>query len=380
MKNLLMSTIISCIGYTNDMSNDVPPQLQWSVLHSLPVANGHTKQAGLAGPIVGVSQNVLMIAGGANFEDALPWEGGKKKYFDDIYVLHKNTNKAFFWHSQTFRLPQKMAYTTTVQSAQGLICIGGEDQEGYRKEVFILKWNPKEEQPAIEPLPDLPQGISNAAATIVHDSDIYLAGGETKTGVSNQLLKLDLKHISLGWQLVAELPVSLSHALLFNLNHQLYLVGGRQRQANGISDFYNSCYAFDENKKVWTTQQSLPYAISAGTGVAMGKHQCMLFGGDKGETFHQVEILLAQIAQESDPEKKAKLIAQKNHLQVNHPGFSREILLFDSQKNTWKKLGKIPFIVPVTTAAIIWDNKIIIPSGEIKAGVRSVEILVGEIK
>lgn len=380
MKNLLMSTIISCIGYTNDMSNDVPPQLQWSVLHSLPVANGHTKQAGLAGPIVGVSQNVLMIAGGANFEDALPWEGGKKKYFDDIYVLHKNTNKALFWHSQTFRLPQKMAYTTTVQSAQGLICIGGEDQEGYRKEVFILKWNPQEEQPVIEPLPDLPQGISNAAATMVHDSDIYLAGGETKTGVSNQLLKLDLKHISLGWQLVTELPVSLSHALLFNLNHQLYLVGGRQRQANGISDFYSSCYAFDENKKVWTTQQSLPYAISAGTGVAASKHQCMLFGGDKGETFHQVEILLAQIAQESDPEKKAKLIAQKNHLQVNHPGFSREILLFDSQKNTWKKLGKIPFAVPVTTTAIIWDNQVIIPSGEIKAGVRSVEILVGEIK
>jgi hypothetical protein len=46
MKNLLMSTIISCMGYTNDMLNDVPPQLQWSVLHSLPVANGHTKQAG----------------------------------------------------------------------------------------------------------------------------------------------------------------------------------------------------------------------------------------------------------------------------------------------------------------------------------------------
>jgi N-acetylneuraminic acid mutarotase len=60
----------------------------------------------------------------------------KKKYFDDIYVLHKDTNKALFWHSQTFRLPQKMAYTTTVQSSQGLICIGGEDQEGYRKEVF----------------------------------------------------------------------------------------------------------------------------------------------------------------------------------------------------------------------------------------------------
>jgi N-acetylneuraminic acid mutarotase len=99
----------------------------------------------------------------------------------------------------------------------------------------------------------------------------------------------------------------------------------------------------------------------------------LLFGGDKGETFHQVEILLAQIAQESDPEKKAKLIAQKNTLQVNHPGFSREILLFDSQKNTWKKLGKIPFSVPVTTTAITWDNKVIIPSGEIKAGVRSVK-------
>jgi hypothetical protein len=94
MKNLLMSTIISCMGYTNDMLSDVPPQLQWSVLHSLPVANGHTKQAGLAGPIVGVSQNVLMIAGGANFEDALPWEGGKRSismtfmYYTKILTRH----------------------------------------------------------------------------------------------------------------------------------------------------------------------------------------------------------------------------------------------------------------------------------------------------
>jgi N-acetylneuraminic acid mutarotase len=98
------------------------------------------KQA--AGPIVGVSQNVLMIAGGANFEDALPWEGGKRS-ISMTFMYYTKILTRLFWHSQTFRLPQKMAYTTTVQSAQGLICIGGEDQEGYRKEVFILKWNPQ---------------------------------------------------------------------------------------------------------------------------------------------------------------------------------------------------------------------------------------------
>jgi hypothetical protein len=98
--------------------------------------------------------------------------------------------------------------------------------------------------------------------------------------------------------------------LLFNLNHQLYLVGGRQRQANGISDFYNSCYAFDDNKKAGLHKNLYLMLFRQELAVA-SKHQCILFGGDKGETFHQVEILLAQIAQESDPEKRLNLLPKR---------------------------------------------------------------------
>ena len=48
--------------------------LQWDTsLPSLP------DQHGFAGAFTGVSKGHLLVAGGANFPDAPPWENGKKK-------------------------------------------------------------------------------------------------------------------------------------------------------------------------------------------------------------------------------------------------------------------------------------------------------------
>jgi N-acetylneuraminic acid mutarotase len=48
-------------------------------------------------------------------------------------------------------------------------------------------------------------------------------------------------------------------------------------------------------------------------------------------------------------------------------------------KNEWKQLGEIPFPAPVTTTAIKWNKQIIIPGGEIRAGVRTPYILEAKI-
>ena len=44
---------------------------------------------GFAGPINGISNDVLIVSGGANFPDKMPWEGGKKSYSKTIHVLEK---------------------------------------------------------------------------------------------------------------------------------------------------------------------------------------------------------------------------------------------------------------------------------------------------
>lgn len=118
----------------------------------------------------------------------------------------------------------------------------------------------------------------------------------------------------------------------------------------------------------------LPYALCAGTGILQDRH-ILLFGGDKGIVFNQAETLIAAIKNTSDPVKKQELILEKNKLQSTHPGFSREVIAYDIDQDTWSVAGLIPYETPVTTTAVNWENGILIPSGEIRAGVRTPRIL-----
>ena len=162
-------------------------------------------------------------------------------------------------------------------------------------------------------------------------------------------------------------------------NKRCVFIGGRRKGAGGISELYNSVFEFDITSNQWQEKKSLHYALSAGTGIVKNENTILLFGGDKGETFHQAEILLAAIAAEKDEVKTKELIEQKNKLQQNHPGFSREVLQYDIGKDAWKPAGVIPFVTPVTTSAVKWKDYVFIPSGEIKAGVRTPQILMGRI-
>jgi hypothetical protein len=60
--------------------------LNWNALPDLP------DSVGVAGPFVGISDDALIVAGGANFPDSPPWQGGQKIWYDEIHVLEKNTD------------------------------------------------------------------------------------------------------------------------------------------------------------------------------------------------------------------------------------------------------------------------------------------------
>jgi N-acetylneuraminic acid mutarotase len=90
-----------------------------------------------------------------------------------------------------------------------------------------------------------------------------------------------------------------------------------------------------------------------------------------------VERLLLEISKEQDLDKKQQLIARKNELLNNHPGFTNDVLLFNTVTDTWTKIDSIPYKSQVTTTALWWGEDIIIPSGEIRAGVRTPNIVKG---
>jgi N-acetylneuraminic acid mutarotase len=256
--------------------------------------------------------------------------------------------------------------------------MGGENDRGLSDEVHLFRYNPTRHILVQSALPSLPVAVTNGCAAY-HNDIVYFAGGETANSVSNQFFALNVKQPGKGWIHLPALPVAVSHALLrYQKNGSdpcLYLIGGRQKLSTGISDLFHSVYAYSLTTLRWIKKQSLPFPLSAASGVPYGKSGIMVFGGDTGETFHQVELAMAAIHAENDPVVKQKLTDQKNQLLASHPGFSKAIWYYDVASDEWSSGGLIPFDSPVTTTACIWKSTIILPCGEIRAGIRTPKIL-----
>ncbi len=351
--------------------------MQWKIAAELPVAKNQSKSLGFAGPVAGIYQNKMIVAGGANFPDAMPWLGGKKKYYDDVFVYVKIRSRIVLQKKQ-FKLPATVAYAASCSTSKGIVYAGGENEQGISNKVFLLQLAQNASTLVVQNLPDLPVAVTNASMT-VHGNSIYIAGGEKAEGVSDMFFSLDMDHIAEGWKQLPLIPKPVSHAVLVfqkSKDHEsIFLIGGRRKNTNGISNLYSSVFEFNLTKNQWAEKKSLPYTLSAGTGMATGTHSILLFGGDKGETFHKVEMLIAAINAEKDELKKQQLVQQKNKLQMSHPGFCKEVLCYSIITDEWTVVDSIPFDTPVTTVAFKWGNEVLIPSGEIKAGVRSPYIL-----
>src|SRR5690554_3196384 len=95
---LIMISTTACTQETNLSSN-------WSSLNPIP------DSIGFAGSFGGISNGVLLVAGGANFPDGgAPWTGSKKVWHDRIFALE---NPDGDW-KMVGALPNAMGYGVSV--------------------------------------------------------------------------------------------------------------------------------------------------------------------------------------------------------------------------------------------------------------------------
>lgn len=355
--------------------------IEWKTIAELPPFRDQSKSIGVAGPVVGIINNKLIVAGGANFPDKMPWQGGKKIYYNNISIFNKEKEQVFQEKIQN-SLTSNIAYAANCITPLGLVYAGGENELGLSDKVYLLQWDEASNNLRQTKLPDLPVETTNGSLVCI-DNTIYFLGGETLTNTTNQFYSLNLIKINQGWMTLPVLPKPLSNMVVvaqyLNGQKQIYLMGGRAKRKNGISDFSSDVYSFDIHLKIWDKKKSLPYPLSAGTGAVFSEKYILLFGGDQGERFNKVEQTISNINLEKEQFKKENLISIKNKLLESHPGFSNEILLYNTQKNIWLSNGFIPFNASVTTNLVQWGDEIIIPSGEIKAGVRTPRIISAKI-
>lgn len=322
----------------------------WQPLPDLPDA------LGVAGPFVGVHNDALIVAGGANFP--LPvWETDKV-WHDAIHVLTR-TADGFVWKDGG-RLPRSMAYGASVSTPEGIVCMGGNDERDTFSEVFILRWDPEAATVTSEPYPSLPRPCAYGQAVLLGDT-IYLAGGQSGSSLESAMTNfwaLDLSRKSeptvFAWKEVVAWP---GDPRAFNLTVRqhngyddcVYVMSGRRQEGEGMR-FLTDLWEYTPRTGTWRQRAELPRCVMAGTGIAIGQSHIFVLGGADGS-----------------------LVPRASELRDKHPGFPKEALAYNTITDTWTSGGPIPQN-HVTTIPVLWDNRIIVPSGEVKPRVRSATV------
>ncbi len=327
---------------------------------------------GFAGSLSGVSNGVLLVAGGSNFPNGgRPWNGGTKMWHDQIFVLEKPSGK---W-KKAGKLPRPLGYAVSLTWRDAVVCIGGSNAEGHFADSFLMRW--QDNKVLFEALPDFPFPLANACGALIDDV-VYVAGGLQRP-TDNQAL-----HIFYALDLAADplrrrwqpQPVWQGEGRMLSvaatLAGKFYLFSGTQLRYNAeqktVSRLYlKDSHCFDPKTAAWTQSADLPQSTVAAPGPAFSfNNQLIVVGGDDGEN-----------------------AALGSSLQDRHPGFRTEFLGFDPSKNSWKILQYFPTNVrpnaethpnestylPVTTPLVPWQGGYVLPGGEVRPGTRTPRVL-----
>jgi N-acetylneuraminic acid mutarotase len=173
MKLLYLLSFIFLVLSGSAPASNTPVAMQWSVHSELPPLPGFEVQHGLAGSFSGISGGRLVIAGGANFPESPPWEGGVRRYWSDVYI--NSVDEPGEWTVIPGGLGVHLAYGVSVTVPQGLLIIGGANDDGLSDEVFLLQLHDNNEINIVQ-WPSLPVPLAYMTGAMLGKRDIHCRG------------------------------------------------------------------------------------------------------------------------------------------------------------------------------------------------------------
>jgi cyclically-permuted mutarotase family protein len=385
---------LCCVSCTQRPEGLQP--LQWSRLPDLPAGPGREAQPGVAGPFIGVSNGAVLVAGGANFPERPPWEGGPKVYYDDIFVLDGDAGGKIAWRTGS-TLPRPLAYGASVQTPDGVICIGGSDGKETHRDVFRMTWDPKAKQVTFADLPALPAEIEHPKAALFGNV-LYVASGKEGGQWSNAFRALDLSNregeAGHGWQRLPDYPgpghvQSVAAAQKAGAKGRVYLFSGWCYPRNAREPYVSTTgWAYDIASREWRGTAPIapggrrPRAVCAGSALAMGDRYVLVLGGRGSQNLGSIlNTLRRRDAAKAAGDDAAfrKLDAVVLAYFTDTPfRFNRDVLLYDTAADRWHTLGTLPFPPVVTTTLVSWRGGVVHASGEVRPGVRTPRVYFGE--
>ena len=320
-------------------------QISWKAATPLPAPLGY------AGMYAAGCGGWLLAAGGTNFPDRPPYEGGTKFWSSTIYGsvdIHGS------WKI-VGNLPRPAAYGVFASYRGDLICAGGSDSAAHFADCYRVHMHGG--SAVVTPLPSLPFPIANGCGALI-GSRLYVVGGQLTPDTAsalNSVYVIDLAAKNPKWAAVQPLPGSpriLAQAAVFEGN--LYVIGGAAlipgKEGKPTRIYLNDAYRLEKDAS-WTRISDLPCARAAAPSpIPPELGQVITFSGDRGD----------QAA--ADPR--------------THRGFDPQGYRYDPRVNRWEPVEGAPFAA--VTAPVAWfKGHALIISGERRPGVRSPEVWEG---
>lgn len=345
-----------------------------TALPNLPAQTKGSPSLGFAGMMGGAHKDVLLVAGGANFPDGLPWEGGKKVYSDKIYILKEGQ-----WLVSKERLPSPLAYGASVSIPEGILVMGGEDGMATSDKVFLLQYDSQNEKLDIHEFPALPKPLVYSSA-VVEDDFVYVVGGKNSNKSVNSFYRLSLTDKS-KWEKLKDFPGTprALHATAVQEtkdSRKLFVIGGRNQIAGKKSETLTDYLSYDLKEGVWENEGEVkingePRVLMGASTETMGSMHLMVYGGSDAVLFDQLENIALQLGETQNDSIAAKLIAKRDKILNTHPGFSKEILAYNSITKKWFVYDSLPHKIPVTALSFKKGDAFFIVSGEVSPGIRT---------
>jgi len=382
----------------SDIAGQTPStfnKITWNELEDLPPGKDMVIQPGLASPFAGVSNGALVAIGGCNFPDVPVFDDGKKKYYADIFVLEHPDS---LWKSST-NYPFPVAYGASVTLPEGLLCIGGKNDQTEFSEVHLARWNTELNAIELERWPDLPFTLSEHATALV-DNYIYVAGGSANGQLANRFLRLDMNRKGsdkFTWEELPDFPGPARLQAIAIGQHaaeeaHFYLIAGSSYPVDSQQPLITTdALDFNPKTNMWSvlgqikTDENYSYSLHGGSGIPIGVHHMIFIGGVNRQIFHDAwekERKLQKAENNSDTVKISTIKKDIKNYFIQSPNFYKfnpDILAYHTITNTWTKIGQYPYQAPAGAPMVKWRDGFAVISGEIKPGVRSPHVYLGNI-
>ncbi len=322
------------------LAGTVRPQAE--NLPDLPDPHG---RGGMAAVTVldGDGEEAVLAAGGCNFPDGPPWDGGVKRYYRDVLLLSRKDG-AWTW-KKVGELPRAVAYAafTASPDRKSMVIAGGCDEKEHHASTLLIGTDGKVRQ-----LASLP-GPRAYAGHLTEGGSLIVAGGTghpDATETSLPCVELDLTSGEAGWKIRHDLGTWGMLPFAGRSDSGILIGSGCVLKPQDGKPFrvYGSALLLMDGSKRSVSELRRPVVAAAGPGVPVGR-RLIFVGGDDGSHYPK-------------PPK-------------DHPGLSRDIFAFDGL--SLSVIGRWP--EPLVTAPLLrLGDSLVTVGGEDRPGHRTAKV------